>query len=383
MSISVKPSGQACGAEVTGVDLRRPLDAGTIAAIGAAWAAHHVLAFPDQDLSDDDLERFTTYFGALGDDPYFNPVAGRRYVAAIERRADETSSIFAESWHCDWSFSKQPPIGTCLYGKTIPPVGGDTLFANQHAAYAALPPERQRLLDGLNVVHSAVAAYSPEGLYGQADAASGRTMTPKISEEARAREIHPLIQTHAGNGQKAIYGCWGYSIGVEGMAQDAAMQLLTELLAWQTRPEFIYVHKWQPGMLVMWDNRSLLHRATGGYDGHARLLHRTTIWLERVNYGHCHQARHSGCRSGTGSSVSYAPSSRPFQISLTNPKSSRSFRSTSLRPEGSTLKINRRSALVRSKCHRSSHSASDPKPEGHLDPAIATYRVPTEDPWRS
>lgn len=283
MSIFLSPSGQACGAEVRGVDLRRPLDGETVAAIGAAWAAHHVLAFPDQDLSDDDLERFTQAFGVLGDDPYFRPIAGRRHVAAIERRADETSTIFAESWHCDWSFCATPPIGTCLYGKVIPPVGGDTLFANQHAAYAALPPERQAMLEGLNVVHSAVAAYSPEGIYGREGADAGRTMKPKISDDARQTMLHPLVQTHAGNGQKALYGCWGYSIGVEGMPPEDSRALLTELLAWQTGDEFIYTHKWQPGMLVMWDNRSLLHRATGGYDGHARLLHRTTIWPGRVD----------------------------------------------------------------------------------------------------
>jgi taurine dioxygenase len=277
LSIVFKASGQVCGAEVRGVDLRRPLGAAEIADIRSAWAKHHVLSFPDQDLSDDDLERFTSCFGALGDDPYFRPVAGRRYVAAIERRADETTSIFAESWHSDWSFCAAPPIGTCLYGKTIPPVGGDTYFADQQAAYAALPAERQRALDALNVVHSAVAAYAPEGIYGQEDA-SVRSMQPIISEDARARMVHPLVHTNPDNGQKAIYGCWGYSIGVDGMAQDEGMALLTELLAWQTRPEFIYTHTWQPGMLVMWDNRSLLHRASGGYDGHDRLLHRTTIW---------------------------------------------------------------------------------------------------------
>lgn len=278
MAISVTASGHACGAEVRGVDLRRPLDAETVAAIGAAWADHHVLAFPDQDLSDDDLERFTQAFGVLGDDPYFRPISGRRHVAAIERRADETSTIFAESWHCDWSFCEAPPIGTCLYGKVIPPEDGDTLFANQHAAFAALPPERAAALERLRVVHSAVAAYAPEGVYGKADAGSGRTMQPIISEDARATMVHPLVQTHAGNGRRAIYGCWGYSIGVEGMTAEAGAALLMELLAWQTQEAFVYAHRWQPGMLVMWDNRSLLHRATGGYDGHARLLHRTTIW---------------------------------------------------------------------------------------------------------
>ena len=138
MSITVTPSGQTCGAQVRGLDLSKPLTTAEVADIKKAWAEHHVLSFPDQELTDDDLERFTQYFGTLGDDPFFRPIEGRRYIAAIARYADETTPIFAESWHSDWSFKASPPIGTCLMGITIPPKGGDTLFANQHLAFEKL-----------------------------------------------------------------------------------------------------------------------------------------------------------------------------------------------------------------------------------------------------
>jgi taurine dioxygenase len=280
MAIKITPSGQPCGAEVHGLDLGKPLSTEEIIQIKAAWAEHHVLAFPDQTMNDDDLERFTEYFGRLADDPFFRPIEGRRYVASIARYADETAPVFAESWHADWSFKEHPPVGTCLLGITIPPHRGDTLFANQHLAYQNMPKSLKQTIEGLRAVHSAVKAYSPDGLYGKPDPAVKTAMQPIISDEARKTQLHPLVMVHPDNGKQAIYGCAGYTIGIDGMDESEAEALLLELHQWQTREEVVYRHKWHPNMLIMWDNRSVLHAATGGYDGYDRLLHRTTIWPE-------------------------------------------------------------------------------------------------------
>lgn len=275
--IRIRPSGQACGAEVTGVDLTGELDAKTVAALRAAWLEHLVLAFPDQALTDDDLERFTTCFGPFGDDPYITPIRGRKHIIAIRRRADETSSIFAEAWHTDWSFQPNPPDGTCLYGITIPPEGGDTLFANQQLALQTMPDALRRRIEGRTAVHSAGRGYAPDGLYGDDDRHSNRDMLIVPSESARARQRHPLIRVHPESGREAVFGCLGYVIGIDGMPDEEAQTLLGELHAWQTRSEFVYCHRWRANTLVMWDNRAVLHRATGGYEGYDRLLHRTTI----------------------------------------------------------------------------------------------------------
>ncbi|QJB68198.1 TauD/TfdA dioxygenase family protein [Parasphingorhabdus halotolerans] len=279
-SIKVTPSGQACGASVTGVDLTQPLDAPQVADIRTAWLEHHVLSFPDQAMTDDDLERFTQYFGDFGHDPFFDPIEGRAHIAAIQRNADEKSPLFAENWHSDWSFQAHPPAGTCLMGITIPPVGGDTLFANQHAALDAMPPEMRAKYQGLTAIHSAQLAYAPDGAYGDKD--EGRSMAIRPNESARKTQFHPLIRAHPETGRLGIFSCMGYIIGFEGMAQEDALPLLQQLYAWQSREEFIYRHKWQPNMLIMWDNRSVLHCATGGYEGHDRLLHRTTIAAYQV-----------------------------------------------------------------------------------------------------
>jgi len=275
--IDVIPSGQACGAAVTGVDLSRALDAATIRALRTAWMEHHVLAFPEQTLSDDNLERIVQHFGVFGSEPYFMPIAGSEHVVALTRKADEKAPLFAENWHSDWSFLEQPPIGTCLYSLVIPPVGGETGFTNQQKALAEMPPDLRARLEGRIALHSAGAAYAPDGMYGASDKAAGRSMAIRFSEDAREVRGHPFISRHPESGRDTLLGCLGYIMGVEGMDDHEAFELLLELHAWQTREEFQYTHKWQQNMFVIWDNRSVLHRAYGGYDGYDRVLHRITV----------------------------------------------------------------------------------------------------------
>ena len=245
-----------------------------IAEIRSAWLAHHVLVFPDQAMDNDALERFTLQFGGFGDDPFIAPIPGRKHIIAVERRADETSPLFAENWHSDWSFQARPPAGTCLYGINIPPLGGDTLFANQHAALDAMPDGLRARIEGKIAVHSAKRAYAPDGAYGDS---AKRSMDIRPSADADATQLHPFIRAHPETGKLGLFSCFGYIIGLEDMDDAEALPLLMELYQWQGREDFHYRHRWQKNMLVMWDNRSLLHSATGGYDGHDRLLHRTTI----------------------------------------------------------------------------------------------------------
>jgi taurine dioxygenase len=114
-------------------------------------------------------------------------------------------------------------------------------------------------------------------MYGADDQKTDRSMTIRPSAEAMATQLHPIIRDHPETGRPGIFGCIGYIIGIDGIDGDEGRDLLVELYQWQTRDEFVYRHEWSEQMLVMWDNRSVLHKATGGYDGHDRLLHRTTI----------------------------------------------------------------------------------------------------------
>lgn len=275
MTLRVEPSGGICGARITGVDLSGPLDPSIIASIRECWLRHKVLAFPDCGMDDDALERFTIAMGGFGEDPFFAPIDGRQHIAAIRREADEKAPLFAENWHSDWSFLPRPPAGTCLLAVEIPPHGGDTLFADQSAAFAALPRERKDYVRTLTAIHSARGGYARDGMYGDKD--EGRSMDIRPSDKALETHKHPLVQPHPETGEECLYSTLGYIIGIEGMDDAEAFALLAELHEWQGRDEFVYRHRWEPDMLVMWDNRSVLHKATGGYEGFRRELHRTTI----------------------------------------------------------------------------------------------------------
>jgi taurine dioxygenase len=138
-----------------------------------------------------------------------------------------------------------------------------------------MPDDLRKRIEGKRAVHSARAAYSKQGAYGVNDAKRAMDIHP--SDEAAATQTHPFIRVHPETGRAALFGCAGYIIGVEGMDETEGMTLLGDLYRWQTSHAFQYRHKWAPGTLLMWDNRSVLHMATGGYQGHERLLHRTTI----------------------------------------------------------------------------------------------------------
>ena len=275
--LKVEPSGQACGARVTGLDLSRPIGPELAAEIRSAWLEHRVLAFPGQPANDDTLEAFSRAMGGFGEDPFFDPIEGRQHIAAILREADEQASLFAENWHSDWSFLEHPPAGTCLMAFDAPPLGGDTLFANQVAAFDALPDAKKDELRALTAIHSAKLAYAPDGTYGEKDRAGDRSMAIRPDESANATQSHPLVYRHPETSEEALFSTLGYIVGIEGLAQSEALALLTELAQWQARDEFIYRHVWEPDMLIVWDNRPVVHKASGGYEGHRRELHRTTI----------------------------------------------------------------------------------------------------------
>ena len=271
----VKVQDAPCGALLSGVDLSKPISPDLAAGIRAAWLQHQVVAFPDQALSVDDLERFAATVGPFAPDPFFQAIPGHPHVAQVKREADETSTLFADNFHSDWSFLANPPAATLLYGDIIPPVGGDTLFANQYDAWDALPAATKALLADQQGVHSARRGYSKQGRYGEGD--KGRSMAIRYDDSALATQLHPIARRHPETGRIALFVSPGYTIGIAGLPDDEADPLLAELFRHQAKPEFVYAHRWSQGTLLMWDNRCLVHAATGGYDGHRRLLHRITV----------------------------------------------------------------------------------------------------------
>jgi alpha-ketoglutarate-dependent taurine dioxygenase len=274
-TITVAPQPTGFGAEITGLDLTRPLPAAVLDEVKAAWARHGVVAFPDQPLSLDALEAFTLAMGGFGHDPYIKPMAGHPNVLELRREPDEKATNFGADWHSDWSFQEAPPAATLLHSKVIPPVGGDTLFVDAARAYDALSPTMQAMLAPLQAIHSARQSYGTKGVFSKDT--EKRTMQIIVSEEADAALTHPLIRTHPVTGRKALFVSPVYTVGIEDMTPEEAKAILGFLFAHLTQERFIYRHKWREQMLLMWDNRCTMHFAEGGYDGHLRLMHRTTV----------------------------------------------------------------------------------------------------------
>lgn len=275
MALTIEVSGQTCGATVRGIDLSQALDKDALAQLRTAWLDHQVINVPDQQLQPQALIRLAGELGPESDDPFLVGLSETPRVVEVRREPDEKARLFADNWHSDWSFLPTPPSATLLYGIEIPPVGGDTLFANLYASCDALPAERRKTLLTLNAVHSAKNGYAPNGRYGKSD--EGRSMNIVANDSALATQTHPLIRTHPETGRQALFISPAYTVGIEGMDEEEGRELLAELFAFMNQPQFVYRHRWHSGMLTIWDNRCLNHCATGGYEGHRRLLHRVTV----------------------------------------------------------------------------------------------------------
>ncbi|WP_332766438.1 TauD/TfdA dioxygenase family protein [Phenylobacterium sp.] len=263
------------GARIEGVDLSRPLAPAALAAVKDAWARHSVVAFPGQPLSLEALEAFTQTIGPFGVDPFIAPMPGHPNVLELRREPDEKATNFGAGWHSDWSFQTTPPAATLLRSQVIPPVGGDTLFADCSRAYEALSPVMKKMLEGVRAVHSATRAYGTQGIFAKETAK--RTMEIIVSPEADKTLTHPLVRTHPVTGRKALFVSPVYTVGIEGMAVAESQAILGFLFAHIVQDQFVYRHKWEQDMLLMWDNRCTVHFAEGGYDGHLRVMHRTTV----------------------------------------------------------------------------------------------------------
>ncbi len=278
-TIAVEPARAGFAASMTGVDLSAPLSASMRDAIMAAWTTYPVLSFPRQDLTPATLQTFCGALGRFGHDPYVKPMADYPHVIEVKRAAGETAPIFGSLWHSDWSFQESPPSATVLYAVDTPPVGGDTVFADGYRAFAALSPTMQRMLEGLQAVHSAAPSYGPKGLFARDDAS--RTMQIVVSAEAEQTQVHPLVRRHPLSGRPALYINHVYTLAIVGLHAEESRALLEFLFRHMTRDEFVYRHRWRDRTLLIWDNRCVVHYADGGYEGHQRLMYRTTIAGER------------------------------------------------------------------------------------------------------
>ena len=269
----------AGGAEITGVDLRTADDE-TVADIRCALGKYLVVTVPDQPLDDFELARFTSRLGPFGLEPFVEGEEKHPNVIAVVKEADETKRLnFGGNWHTDWSFLETPPSFTLLHARELPPVGGDTLFANQLLAFETLSSGLQALLKSLQAVHSARRPYGPNSHL--ANKSHLRSMKIRTGVEALAEFLHPVVRRHQESGRDALYVNQGYTIRFADMTEAESAGLLAYLATHSVRQEFVIRVIWKVNTLTIWDNRVLQHFAVNDYDGYRREMHRTSVLGER------------------------------------------------------------------------------------------------------
>ena len=274
MRVSENLSKNGIGVEVTDFSLS-DLTEENISFLRSKWVEYGLIVFPKLPLSHDEFKDFALSFGDFGDDPFISSLPDYPNIAEIKRSANEKATPFGGTWHSDWSFMNKPPSATLLHSKIIPPVGGNTLFANTEKSFAALPEEMKNKLRNLKVIHSAKIPYADDGFYALEK--EERSMKILPSKEAKATFSHPMVKIHPETNKECLFINPVYTINVEGFSEDESQQLLWELYEHMIKDQFVYEHVWNDDMLIMWDNRTVMHQATGGYDGYDRLLHRITL----------------------------------------------------------------------------------------------------------
>jgi len=267
----ILPLSDATGAEVIGLDLTQPLDEITKETVHQALLTHLVLVFRDQKLTKPQQIAFSEQFGTLerhtkfnkGNDEY--PLV--HVVSNLNEEGKPSGKVKSTLWHSDKSFRPEPCKATILHAITMPPNGGDTVFANMYAAYETLPESEKEFLKGKKVVHS--WELSRENI--------GRALSEDEIRDAPPN-AHPLARVHPETGRTSLF-LGMHASHIEGMPFEEGRAKILELEAHATKPEFTFRHNWRLGDLVMWDNRCLLHRADPNFDAavYPRVLHRTCL----------------------------------------------------------------------------------------------------------
>jgi taurine dioxygenase len=268
--LQVKRVAGALGAEIHGVDLGSGLTESVAAQIRQIFLEHQVIFFRDQNLSPAQFLRFAQAMGQPIEYPFVKGIEGYPVIIPVTKLEHERSN-FGGIWHSDTTYLEQPPMGSMLLAREVPPYGGDTLFASQYLAYEALSESMRRMLDPL------------VGVSSSAKADVSKTREDRIASDGRADARkdyvaeHPVVRTHPETGRKALYVNVAHTVRFGGMTEDESAPLLQFLFQHQVKPEFTCRFAWQPGSLAFWDNRCAQHNPVNDYHGFRRVMHRITL----------------------------------------------------------------------------------------------------------
>jgi taurine dioxygenase len=276
-ALEIHPFDAPCGAEVIGLDLSRPIADDDFARIHRAHLDHHVLVFRDMRITPAQQIAFSRRFGPLQIHVLHQfGLAGHPEILVVSNIKENGQPIglgdAGAFWHSDLSYLPTPSLGSMLLAHELPSEGGDTLFANQHRAWEALPTALKTAIEGRHAEHWYLCKY--------AELQKRSPWRPDLTQaqiDAVKPVGHPIVRTHPETGRRGLFVSEHFTTRIVGLPDDESRALLDELFAFSTRPEFVYRHRWRDADMVFWDNRSLMHLAAGTPDHLRRRLHRTTI----------------------------------------------------------------------------------------------------------
>ncbi len=272
--LEIKKIAGALGAEILGVDLSKPLSQDLAREIRRAFLEHLVVFFRGQNLTPAQLLAFARGMGEPVEYPFVKGLPEHPEIIQVMKLEHERTN-FGGVWHTDTAYLELPPMGSMLLAREVPPVGGDTLFANQYLAYETLSSGMRCLLDGLTGVNSSA----------KADVTKTREdrIRTDAREDARREYLaeHPVVRTHPETGRKSLYVNVAHTVRFKDMTEEESEPLLSYLFQHQVRPEFTCRFQWEVGSLAFWDNRCTLHNPVNDYHGYRRVMHRVTLAGDR------------------------------------------------------------------------------------------------------
>jgi alpha-ketoglutarate-dependent taurine dioxygenase len=268
--VTVARVGVNLGAEVSGVDLRRPLSDHAFGAVADALVEHELLIFRNQDITSENLIEFGRRFGELTVHP-FSPHDEKAPVL-IKFRNDETNPPFGtDVWHSDETFRPEPPMATILCAKEVPAIGGDTMFVSMSAAFNGLSQRMKDLISGLEAIHDLKPF---RALFGDAEEDRRNLQRFELMYPPR---VHPVVRVHPVSGRKVLFVNPQFTIAIKDMDERESRTLLDTLFHQALIPEYQFRHHWAPHTIAMWDNRSTQHYAVNDYYPQRRYMERVTI----------------------------------------------------------------------------------------------------------
>jgi len=279
-TIKAIPASREVGAEISGVDIAAGISDEQFSELKQAFSDYGVIFLRDQDITPDQHIEFARRWGEINVNRFFQPVETHPQIAEVRKEPHQKANIGA-AWHTDHSYDQIPAMGSILYAREVPELGGDTLFSSMYAACAALSDGMKKMLLGMRAEHSSRHVFGEQAYVDKdVEDVGGRLgNTGAATQDA----IHPVIIRHPLSGRSALYVNGDFTVKFEGWTKAESQPLLDFLYQHASQNEFTCRFQWQKGSMAIWDNRATHHYAMNDYQGELRLMHRITIQGEALD----------------------------------------------------------------------------------------------------